>query len=73
MTDTGRNYLVGVRITERENKALERKVQELREAGDKAVSKSTLAHEMMRRGNLDSLVAFYFGSSEELNPQNQGL
>lgn len=55
MEDTGKSYLIGVRVSSLEKEAIRRK------AAEEGTSQSSVAHDMMRRGNLPSLVAFYFG------------
>jgi hypothetical protein len=71
--DTGRNDLVGVRITRRESEALARRVSDLKAEGRAGITKSKLAYDFMQNGGLKELVTFYFGSGGEVNPQNQGV
>ena len=56
-----RNALVGVRVTPREKQAIEQRAQET------GGSASSVAYDMMCKGNLPSLVAFYFGEDSQVS------
>lgn len=66
MEDTGRSYLVGVRVSALEKEAIRRRAEEQKS------SQSEVAHQMMRRGNLERLVDFYFGDDAAYKSQESG-
>ena len=69
---TGRSKLVGIRVTAYERAAIARRVDELRAGGNLEASQSSVGYDLMQRGGLEELVAFYFGAAVEPNPHKRG-